>query len=267
MWCNFTKQLYKPLSPNWSTGWVSTSLKQVQTDMKGGFTDGLRCLHYISLRLNVPNKPATGVWISSGQPALQCVNSATRGRSTLLSPATSLCVWTWRKTSSLHCYIWPTVRTLRVYVCVRVWNDAKTEKQDEQKPAEGGGVNKKTDSDRLAASCWRTVTVEGLFCWDPSSPSHPRVCRSPPGSSSPRHEPEQHNHTWHQRQLQLMLFRLNVCSSLISGIFPPDLMYIHKVWCISLTQQVLVHYLKLPLEEELCLDCFPLTWNSWEKFD
>lgn len=106
------KQLYKPLSLNWSTGWVSTSLKQVQTDVTGGFTEGLRCLHCISLRLNVHNKPATGVWISSGQPALQCVNSTTRGRSTLLSPATSLCVWTWRKSSSLHCYIWPTVRTL-----------------------------------------------------------------------------------------------------------------------------------------------------------
>ena len=119
---------------------------------------------------------------------------------------------------------------LSVFICV--WEcemmpetEKKKKQKDEQKPVEGGGVTKKTDSDRLAASCWRTVTVEGLFCWDPSSPSRPRVCRSPPGSSSPRHGPEHHNHTPHQRQLQLTLFLLKVYSPLTSGIFL-------LIWCI-----------------------------------
>ena len=199
--------------------------------LRGRFTEGLRCLNCISLRLIVPNNLAAGVWISSGQPELQCVHSATRGRSALMSPATSLCVWTWRKSllSPLLQHLTYCTSSLCLFVCESVkWcqkQKKKKNQKDEQKPVEGGGVTKKTDSDRLAASCWRTVTVEGLFCWDPSSPSRPRVCRSPPGSSSPRHGPEHHNHTPHQRQLQLTLFLLKVYSPLTSGIFL-------LIWCI-----------------------------------
>lgn len=41
----------------------------------------------------------------------------------------------------------------------------------------------------------RTVTEAGPFYWDPSSPSPPRVCRSPPSSSSLRHVPDDHDST------------------------------------------------------------------------
>lgn len=89
---------------------------------------------------------------------VQCRLSATRGRTILLM--IRVCMWNLNHT--LYLEGWES--TTR-----KEWRYMRTV--------------------RLMGYCLPTVTVEGLFYWDPSSPSHPRVCRSPLSSSLLRHVP------------------------------------------------------------------------------